>query len=97
MDSNTRLRLKDDVSHQSLGPGQDTVVLSLSSGFLYTCNETTADFLSAVDGERTLGQIVEFMGEKYNASPEVLTRDMTKLADHLIEEGLIVAQPPDSE
>ena len=40
----TILRLADDVTFQSLGDGQETVILSLETGTLYTCNETTETF-----------------------------------------------------
>ena len=43
---NARLRLADDVTFQSVAADQ-TVVLSLDSGQLYTCNETSAALLSA--------------------------------------------------
>jgi hypothetical protein len=88
-----RLKLADDVTYQSLGPGSDAVVFSLDSGYLYTCNETTADFLRALDGRRTLKEVIETLHEQYEVTPEVLTRDMTDLAGKLLAEKLLVEQP----
>ncbi|MCJ7544164.1 MAG: PqqD family protein [Phycisphaerae bacterium] len=90
---NARLKLADDVTYQSLGPGSDTVVFSLNSGYLYTCNETSAAFLQALDGRRTLAEAIEALWQEYEVSPEDLTRDMTALAGKLLEEKLLVEQP----
>ena len=45
--------LSPHVSFQKLGQGEGAVVLTLHSGQLHTCNDTTAAFLSALDGKRT--------------------------------------------
>jgi hypothetical protein len=89
---NLRLKLADDVTYQSLGPGSDTVVLSLYSGYLYTCNETSAAFLQALDGRRTLAEVIETLWEEYEVPREDLTRDMTALAGKLLAEKLLVEQ-----
>ncbi len=90
---NLRLKLADDVTFQSLGNSSDTVVFSLNSGYLYTCNETTAAFLQALDGRRTLAEVIEALWGQYEVSQEDLTRDMTALADKLLQEKLLVEQP----
>ncbi len=90
MDDGTRLRLAQDVSYQSLGPGEQTVLLSLTSGYLYTCNETTAAFLDALDGARTFGQVIEMLLEEFEVAPEELRADMAELVEQLTAEGLIV-------
>ena len=84
------LRRVDDLTYQSLGQGQDTVILSLSSGQLYTCNETAAQFLSAVDGSRTFTQIVQLLGEEFEVSLEQLRNDLNSLAEELIREKLLL-------
>jgi hypothetical protein len=86
----TRLRLAQDVSYQSLGPGEQTVLLSLSSGYLYTCNETTAAFLDGLDGQRGFGQVVEELFEQFDVPREQLHADLADLVDELMAEGLIV-------
>ena len=84
------LRQAEDLTYQSLGQGQDTVILSLSSGQLYTCNETAAQFLSAVDGSRTFAQIVQLLGEEFEVSLEQLRNDLKNLAEELIGEKLLL-------
>ena len=89
----TRFRLGDDVTFQSMGPGEDTVLLSLSSGYLYTCNETTEAFLRAIDGRRTMGEIVDELADQYEVQREQLHADLTALADELLREKLIAEAP----
>ena len=90
---NVRLRLADDVTFQSLGPGEETVVLSLNSGYLYTCNETTAAFLRGLDGRQPLTAVVDGIFDEFEVSRETLGRDMMELAAKLLEEKLIVEEP----
>jgi pyrroloquinoline quinone biosynthesis protein D len=90
MSQTARLRLAQDVTRQTLGPGEDTVILSLRSGCLYTCNETSAAFLDAMDGTRTLEEIVACLHDKFEVPRETLTKDMADLAEKLLAEGLIV-------
>jgi hypothetical protein len=85
----TSLKLGDDVTFQGLGDGQDTVILSLASGYLYTCNDTTAAFLSAVDGKRTVAQIVDQLLEQYEVDRQKLEADLLGIADKLVEEKLL--------
>jgi hypothetical protein len=85
------LRLASDVSHQSLGADEDTVILAFRTGTLYTCNQTAADFLSAVDGRRTFAQIVEKLHATYDAPKDKLRQDLLALAERMTREGLLVA------
>jgi len=86
----TILRPAEDVTYQSLGAGQDTVILSLDSGQLYTCNQTAAEFLSAADGSRSFGQIVDLLTGQFEVSRAQLRGDLESLAEELIREHLLV-------
>ena len=57
-DDQSRYQVAKDVTYQSMGQGQEVVLLSLSSGYLYTCNDTTASFLQHLDGRRTLAEVL---------------------------------------
>ena len=93
LSQNARLRLADDVTFQSLGPGEETVVLSLNSGYLYTCNETTAAFLRGLDGKKSLAAVIDSLFDEFEVSRETLGKDMTALAAKLLEEKLLVEEP----
>jgi hypothetical protein len=92
IDEKTCLRLSDDVTFQSLGADQDTVLLSLTTGYLYTCNQTTAALLQAIDGQRNLGQIVDEMLQHFEVSREKLYQDVLGMARELAKEALVVCQ-----
>ncbi|MHC4092644.1 MAG: PqqD family protein [Planctomycetota bacterium] len=89
----TRFRSCDDVTRQSLGPEQDTVILALASGRLYTCNDTTARFLDALDGHRPLSEITDLLLVEFEVSRETLSRDLKSIAEDLLEEKLIAVVP----
>jgi len=93
LSQNARLKLADDVTFQSLGPGEETVVLSLNSGYLYTCNETTDAFLRRLDGRRPLAAVIDLLFDEFQVPREALSVDMTELAAKLLEEKLIVEEP----
>ena len=84
------LRRADDLTYQSLGENQDTVILSLNSGQLYTCNHTAEEFLSALDGSRSFADIIELLAQQFDTPREQLQADMKSLAEQMIREGLIV-------
>jgi pyrroloquinoline quinone biosynthesis protein D len=93
LSQNARLNLANDVTFQSLGPGEETVVLSLNSGYLFTCNETTDAFLRKLDGRRPLAAVIDLLFDEFQVPREVLSMDMTELAAKLLEEKLIVEEP----
>jgi len=85
----TILTISENVSYQSMGEGEDTVLLSLTSGRLYTCNQTTTDLLNAIDGKRNFGQIVELVAEQYDVEIGRLRNDLANMAERLESEGLL--------
>ena len=89
MDLNIKLKIADDVTFQSLGPGVETVILSLNSGVLYSCNDTTAAFLSAIDGQLSLVQIIDELSDRFDVSRSKLMLDIKSIANKLIDEKLI--------
>jgi len=86
----TRLRLASDVSSQSMGADGETVILSLKSGYLYTGNETTDEFMKGLDGSQTLGEIINRLADEYDVQRNRLSEDMMELASKLLEEKLAI-------
>ena len=89
MDLSIRLKIADDVTFQSLGPGVETVILSLNSGVLYSCNDTTAAFLSAINGQLSLAQIIDKLLDEFDVSRAKLTSDIHSIVNKLMAEKLI--------
>jgi hypothetical protein len=88
----TIFALGEGISYQPLGAGEGAVVLTISSGQLYTCNDTTAAFLGLVDGARTFGDLVDGLHGTFEVPREELRRDLGALAADLMAEGIIRAQ-----
>jgi hypothetical protein len=84
------LELPPATACQSLGVGQDSVILSMDSGYLYTGNQTTHAFLNALDGRRTLGQVADVLAGQFDVRLERLQADLLALAGRLLDERLIV-------
>jgi len=91
---NSSLRLADDVTFQSMGPGEQTVLLSLATGQLYTCNETTRAFLEALDGRRTVREIADELAGRFEVETRRLGDDLERISGQLLAEGLIVVVVP---
>jgi hypothetical protein len=83
------LSLCDGVSFQGLGDEEGAIVLIADTGQLYTCNTTTAKFLTLLDGNRTFAQLIDEVSSVYEVSREELYQDLSAMADKLIAEGLI--------
>jgi pyrroloquinoline quinone biosynthesis protein D len=90
----TVFALADGVSYQPLGAGEGAVVLTVGSGQLYTCNDTTAAFLGEVDGQRTFGEVVEDLHRIFEVPRDALHHDLAELAGTLLTEGIVCARQP---
>lgn len=86
---NTVLRLAEKVSLQPLGDGEGGVILRLDTGELFTVNDTALAFVSALDGNCSLGGAVASVAEEYDVDIETLTRDVTEVAAELLEANLV--------
>jgi len=85
-----RFALAEGVTFQTMGQDEDTVVLSLAQGQLFTCNGTATDFLVAVQEGLTLGEAVERLVESYGVERDVAEADLIDLAATMLAEGLLV-------
>jgi hypothetical protein len=82
--------LSPNVSFQKLGQGEGAVVLMLESGQLHTCNDTTAAFLSALDGKRTFEVVTAELEKEFDVEREELRADLAALAQRLLDAGVII-------
>jgi pyrroloquinoline quinone biosynthesis protein D len=90
----TVFALAEGISCQPLGAGEGAVILTIGSGQLYTCNDTTAAFLGVVDGKRTFAEVVEDLHAAFDVSRDALYRDLAELAEALMAEGIVQAGRP---
>jgi pyrroloquinoline quinone biosynthesis protein D len=82
--------LADSVSFQPLGDNEGAVVLLVKSGDIFTCNDTTTAFLSALDGKTNFAQSLDRLVDQFDVDLDLLRADIEKLAANLVEEGIIV-------
>ena len=92
IENSSVLSLSEGVSYQPLGTGEGAVVLVVESGQLFTCNDTTSAFLSAVDGQRSFGEVVDSLLDTFDVSADDLRNDLAALATELQQEGIVRVQ-----
>ena len=80
--------LSRDCSLQSVDDG--AVILRVTDGQIYSCNETTLAFLRLVDGKRSFPEIVAAFRQEYQIDEETASRDLSALAQDMLAEGVIV-------
>jgi hypothetical protein len=68
---------------------REAVLLNLESGVYYTLNPVGAAIWDLLDGERSLGKILDGVCERFDVSVPVAQRDVAALASQLRREGLI--------
>ncbi|NLF32005.1 MAG: PqqD family protein [Planctomycetes bacterium] len=90
MDERAVYRLADDVTWQSMGEGDDTVILSLTTGALFTCNATTAALLGALDAARPFGAVVDAVAERFDVARDRLAADLAEMVERMVQRGLVV-------
>ncbi len=88
----TILSLAETVRLQSLGAGEGAVILRLTDGQLYSCNDTVVSFVEAMDGNRNFGQLVDSVLAEYEVERDALRADLLAIADELMAEGVIHAR-----
>ena len=78
----TRLGIHPSICIQEMGPHEKAVVLSLETGDLYTCNETTCDFLRLIEQTTpTFRHIVDALLDRYEVRMcKELTADLREVA-----------------
>jgi pyrroloquinoline quinone biosynthesis protein D len=83
------LALREGVSFRPLGNADGAILLIVETGQLYTCNVTTARFLSALDGVRNFAQVIDLVVEDFEVSRDELHQDLSAIAEELVAEGLL--------
>lgn len=63
--------------------------LNTETGSQYRLNELSFDILSAIDGQTTIGMIIENQLKKYAVERDVLTNDIFKFIEIAMEKGFI--------
>lgn len=65
------------------------ILINLTNGQCWQLNRIGADFLEQIRTERTIGDVCDLLGGRFDVSRDVLERDVCRLAEALLEAGLI--------
>lgn len=87
MNDSTVLSLNSDCVIQKVDDG--AVILRLSDGQIYSCNETTQRFLELTDGKVSFKTITEAFSEEYAIDLATVVADLSSLAKNLLAEDII--------
>lgn len=82
-------RLADGATFETVDDG--AVILVFGNGQLYSCNDTSAAFLSFLDGRRSLTEVAALMAAEFDAPIEAISGDLGALVDEMVAEGIIVS------
>ena len=84
MQNHARFSLTAGVHYESLGAGEDAVLLSMESGYLYRCNHTAVAMLGLLEQRATFEETVARLSDQFGAEPEQVRRDVAQLVDSLL-------------
>jgi Coenzyme PQQ synthesis protein D (PqqD) len=82
------VRRRSDVTVRIIQSG-GALLIDMTSGRCWQLNRLGADFLAQIDSEKALGQVCDTLGSRYDVPREVLERDLCRLAQELVDAGLV--------
>jgi hypothetical protein len=83
--------VEDQVSAQL---GEETVILNVESGQYYGLNEVGARVWELIQQPRALSEIRTALLEQYDVEPEVCERDLRRIIEDLMTNGLVAVHDP---
>lgn len=69
--------------------GDETVILDLSGGTYFGLDPVGARVWQLIGEGRTLGEICDALLDEYDAAPDQIERDVTKLTEKLLAQKLL--------
>lgn len=90
MDHAERIQLAPGVNYQSLGKGEDGVLLCMQSGYLFRCNATAIAILDALREMPTRDEVLERFAKHCRMPLERVRGDLVRFIDELQAQHLIV-------
>ena len=89
MQDSVDFQFSNGVSYQSLGDGEDAILLSLSNGYLYRCNHTTIALFDAIKYQVPMAKIVSGLAGRYAVSKAQVRHDLKESLKSMISEGFV--------
>ena len=85
----TMITLNEGMSVQDLGENEGAVVLSVATGQLFTCNDTTADVLRAAQQGTSFDTLITRLLGIYEVEEAELRSDIAAILRQLADEGIV--------
>jgi hypothetical protein len=81
------IRKRAEVTVRDTASG--ALLIDLATGKCWQLNRIGADFLSQLDTEKALSDVCDVLEGRYDVSGDILRRDLLRLAQELLDGGLI--------
>ncbi len=78
---------KNNIAHRLID--NEAVILNLETGVYYSLDAAGADIWELLCNNKSIGQVIEYLKETYDATEERLKKDTLKLLENLEKEQLI--------
>lgn len=85
----TLLSFPPGVAFQQLGEDQDSVMMSLVSGYLYRCNPTASVLLAAISSGKSLEEAVIELASEFEIDLDTARSDAETLIQSLKDRDLV--------
>jgi hypothetical protein len=85
--ANKIFELNSNASFRELG--EEGIILMTDSGQLYSTNETGTAFMNYLGNDMSFREIVEKLSNEFDVTIDLLTQDLTELAEHLCAESVL--------
>lgn len=85
----TCLAMVEDVTLQALGLGEGGVLLNMKTGEMFSINDTTFEFLSRLDGIKSVSDITDDLLNIFEVNRKTLAADILEIAEELQKENLL--------
>ena len=80
-------KLNSNASFRELG--EEGIILMTDSGQLYSTNETGTAFINHLGNGMRFQEIIEQLSKEFDVASDILTQDLTELAEHLFAEDIL--------
>lgn len=85
----TATRLRPGVDTRVVRVEDEAVVFQDEDGPLHGLNSTGLVVWEQLDGDRTLGEVIDALAQRFDCPPEAVTDDVVAFAGHLVDQGLL--------
>ena len=89
MQESLAVQFSNGVSYQSLGDGEDAVLLSLNNGYLYRCNHTAIALLDGIKHRLSMAEIASGLAGRYAVSEAQVCHDLEETLNAMLSDGLV--------